>query len=232
MTNAKHIGKDGEKAFDQFNRNENGTITDNLIIKGNNLLALHTLKEEFAGKVKLIYIDPPYNMGGLGDTFSYNNNFKRSTWLTFMKNRLEIAKKLLREDGVLIVAIDENEQPHLGVMLKELFKDYEIHCITIVHNPRGIQGTNFSYTHEYAFFVVPEGKKLIGNRVIDESEIEFSNLRNWGGESLRTDAKNCFYPIIVNPKNSEIVDFGEVCDDDFHPCKREIKIDDMVTQRK
>ena len=228
LTNAKRIDKDGEKPLDQFNRNENHTITDNLIIKGNNLLALHTLKEEFAGKVKLIYIDPPYNTGGLGDTFTYNNNFKRSTWLTFMYNRLIVAKDLLRKDGVLIVAIDENEQPHLGVMLKEFFKDYEVHCITIVHNPRGVQGTNFSYTHEYAFFVVPKGKKLIGNRIIDESEIDFSNLRNWGGESLRSDAKNCFYPIIVDPNTSEIIEFGEVCEDDFHPSKREIIKDGKV----
>lgn len=220
LTNAKRIDKNGDKLLDQFNRNENGTITDNLIIKGNNLLALHTLKKEFAGKVKLIYIDPPYNTGGLGDTFTYNNSFKRSTWLTFMYNRLIAAKDLLRKDGVLIVAIDENEQPHLGVMLKEFFKDYEVHCITIVHNPRGVQGTNFSYTHEYAFFVVPKGKKLIGNRIIDESEIDFSNLRNWGGESLRSDAKNCFYPIVVNPKTSEIIEFGEVCEDDFHPNKK------------
>lgn len=228
LTNAKRIDKDGEKPLDQFNRNEKGTITDNLIIKGNNLLALHTLKEEFAGKVKLIYIDPPYNTGGLGDTFTYNNNFKRSTWLTFMYNRLIAAKDLLRKDGILIVAIDENEQPHLGVMLKEFFKDYEVHCITIVHNPRGVQGTNFSYTHEYAFFVVPKGQKLIGNRIIDESEIDFSNLRNWGGESLRRDAKNCFYPIVVDPKTSKIIEFGEVCEDDFHPSKREIIKDGKV----
>lgn len=228
LTNAKRIGKDGEKPLDQFNRNENGTITDNLIIKGNNLLALHSLKKEFAGKIKLIYIDPPYNTGGSGDTFTYNNNFKRSTWLTFMYNRLAVAKDLLRKDGVLIVAIDENEQPHLGVMLKEFFKDYEVHCITIVHNPRGIQGTNFSYTHEYAFFVVPKGKKLIGNRIIDKSEIDFSNLRNWGGESLRSDAKNCFYPIVVDPKTSEIIEFGVVCEDDFHPSKREIIKDGKI----
>ncbi|MCZ2130164.1 MAG: site-specific DNA-methyltransferase [Bacteroidia bacterium] len=228
LTNAKRIDKDGDKLLDQFKRNENGTITDNLIIKGNNLLALHTLKKEFAGKVKLIYIDPPYNTGGLGDTFTYNNSFKRSTWLTFMYNRLIAAKDLLRKDGVLIVAIDENEQPHLGVMLKEFFKDYEVHCITIVHNPRGVQGTNFSYTHEYAFFVVPKGKKLIGNRIIDVSEIDFSNLRNWGGESLRSDAKNCFYPIVVDPKTSEIIEFGEVCEDDFHPSKREIIKDGKV----
>ncbi len=72
------------------------TITDNLIIKGNNLLALHSLKKEFAGKVKLIYIDPPYNTGN--DSFGYNDSFNHSTWLTFMKNRLQIAKTLISKE--------------------------------------------------------------------------------------------------------------------------------------
>ncbi|HND78135.1 MAG TPA: site-specific DNA-methyltransferase [bacterium] len=120
LTNAKRIDKDGEKPLDQFNRNENHTITDNLIIKGNNLLALHTLKEEFAGKVKLIYIDPPYNTGK--DSFNYNDNFKHSSWLTFMKNRLEIAKQLLDDKGVLIVQSDDKEQAYLKVLLDEVMR--------------------------------------------------------------------------------------------------------------
>ncbi|REC75609.1 site-specific DNA-methyltransferase [Chryseobacterium elymi] len=228
LTNAKKFDKDGEKDFDQFNRNENGTITDNLIIKGNNLLALHSLKKEFAGKVKLIYIDPPYNTGGMGDTFTYNNNFKRSTWLTFMYNRLEAAKSLLSKDGVLIVAIDENEQPHLGVLLKDLFQDYEVHCITIVHNPRGVQGTNFSYTHEYAFFVFPAKQKLIQNRKIEEKDIDWRGLRDNGGESLRTDAKNCFYPIIVDKSTLEIIDFGSIVPENISINKRVIENENQL----
>lgn len=82
------------------------TITDNLIIKGNNLLALHSLKKEFAGKVKLIYIDPPYNTGN--DSFAYNDSFNHSSWLVFMKNRLEIARELLREDGAIFIQIDNS----------------------------------------------------------------------------------------------------------------------------
>ena len=200
------------------------TITDNLIIKGNNLLALHSLKKEFAGKVKLIYIDPPYNTRNpTADTFIYNNNFKDSSWLTFMRNRLEIGKKLLSKDGCLIIAIDENEHSYLGVLLHELFDtEYEIHNITIVHNPRGVQGTNFSYTNESAYFVIPKGKKSIVDRKIAPDEIEWRNLRDNGGESLRTDAKNCFYPIIV--KNEKIVGFGEVLlDDRKHPKQEEKK---------
>jgi adenine-specific DNA-methyltransferase len=119
LTNAKRIDKDGEKPLDQFNRNENGTITDNLIIKGNNLLALHTLKKEFAGKVKLIYIDPPYNTGD--DGFGYNDSFNHSTWMTFIKNRLVIAKELLASDGVIFIQINDIEEAYLKVLCDEIF---------------------------------------------------------------------------------------------------------------
>ena len=132
-----------------------------------------------------------------------------------MKNRLEVAKELLTKDGALIVAIDDNEHAYLSVLISELFREYEIHCITIVHNPRGVQGTNFSYTHEYALFVIPQGRKTIGDRKIPPEDITWSNFRNWGGESRREDAKNCFYPIIV--EEGEIVGFGDVLDDDEHP---------------
>lgn len=217
------------KVFTKFKRYENGKevpvkdirIEDSLVIKGNNLLSLYSLKEKYQNKVKLIYIDPPYNPDTKSNTFAYNNSFNESTWLTFMKNRLEVAKKLLTADGCLIVAIDENEQAELAMLLKEIYKGYEVHCITVVHNPRGIQGTNFSYTHEYAFFVIPEGKKSIGNRKIDESDIDWRGLRDNGGESLRTDARNCFYPIII--EDDKVVGFGDVVENGEHPEKSTIK---------
>ena len=92
---------------------------DNLIIKGNNLLALHTLKEKFSGQVKLIYIDPPYNTGS--DSFAYNDKFNHSAWLTFMKNRLEIAKELLSDDGYIFVQTDDSEQAYLKVLMDSVF---------------------------------------------------------------------------------------------------------------
>ena len=215
LTNWKRHTAEGRQVVTDIQRDENGVIRENLIIKGNNLIALHTLKQQFRGQVKLIYIDPLYNPDSPSNTFMYNNNFKRSSWLTFMRNRLEIAKALLRDDGSMIVAIDENEQNYLGVLLDEVFPEHEKHCITIVHNPRGVQGTNFSYIHEYAFFVIPKGKKVIGDREIPAEEITWSNFRNWGGESRREDAKNCFYPVIV--ENGEVVEFGDVLGDDEHP---------------
>lgn len=113
LTNIKRYSKDGIE--------ENPTITDkdNLILKGNNLLALHSLKKKYAGKVKLIYIDPPYNTGS--DSFKYNDSFNHSTWLTFMKNRLEVARELLRDDGVIFVQCDDNEQAYLKVLMDEVF---------------------------------------------------------------------------------------------------------------
>lgn len=119
LTNAKRIDQNGENNFDKFNRNENGTITDNLIIKGNNLLALHSLKKEFAGKVKLIYIDPPFNTGN--DTFKYNDRFNHSSWLTFMRNRLNIAKEILSNDGNILIHIDINEIHYLKILCDEIF---------------------------------------------------------------------------------------------------------------
>ncbi len=93
---------------------------DNLIIKGNNLLALHTLKAKFLGKIDLIYIDPPFNTEN--DSFGYNDKFNRSTWLTFMKNRLEIAKELLSQRGTIYVHIDHNEGHYLKVLMDEVFE--------------------------------------------------------------------------------------------------------------
>ena len=91
----------------------------NYLIKGENLKALKSLLPIYKGKVKLIYIDPPYNTGN--DGFKYNDNFNHSTWLTFMKNRLEVAKELLANDGVIFVQIDDNEQAYLKVLMDEIF---------------------------------------------------------------------------------------------------------------
>lgn len=117
--NWKRYTNDGEQEVRDIKRSEDGTIKENLIIKGNNLLALHSIEKQFAGKVKLIYIDPPYNTGN--DSFQYNDKFNHSTWLTFMKNRLEIAKKLLRNDGSIWINIDDTEAHYLKVLADEVF---------------------------------------------------------------------------------------------------------------
>ncbi len=118
LTNWKRYTVEGEKPVTELKR-ENGTIKENLIIKGNNLLALHSLLPQFEEQVKLIYIDPPYNTGG--DSFQYNDSFNHSTWLTFMKNRLEVARKLLRKDGAIFIHIDDIEEAYLKILCDEVF---------------------------------------------------------------------------------------------------------------
>ena len=119
LTNFKRYTTEGEKKVTEIKRDENGTIKENLIIKGNNLLALHTLKKQFRGKVKLIYIDPPYNNGV--QTFGYNDSFNQSAWLSFMKNRLDVVKELLIDDGSIWINIDDKEAHYLKVLCDEVF---------------------------------------------------------------------------------------------------------------
>jgi adenine-specific DNA-methyltransferase len=113
LTNFKLFDKDGEHEITELKGNEN------LIIKGNNLLALASLLKTHRGRIKLIYIDPPYNTGS--DSFGYNDNFNHSTWLTFMKNRLEIARKLLSPNGFICCHIDDSEGQYLKILLDEIF---------------------------------------------------------------------------------------------------------------
>ena len=114
FVNAKRYGANSETDAVDFDVDK-----DNLIIKGNNLLALHTLAEKYEGSVKLIYIDPPYNTGS--DSFAYNDKFNHSAWLTFMKNRLEIARELLSEDGSIFIQIDTFEESYLKILCDGVF---------------------------------------------------------------------------------------------------------------
>jgi methyltransferase len=112
FTNAKRYTKDGIEENIAFDEN------DNLIIKGNNLIALSSLLKRYEGKVKCIYIDPPYNTKN--DSFNYNDSFNHSSWLTFMKNRLELAKKLMSNDGLIFIQLDYNESHYAKILLDEV----------------------------------------------------------------------------------------------------------------
>lgn len=227
----------------------NWDTTENLYIEGDNLEVLKLLQESYLGKVKMIYIDPPYNTG---KNYIYRNDFSideaeyaeqagyignsgarlvanpvgsarfHSAWASMMYQRLLLARNLLTDDGVLVCAIDENELYSLGMILKEIFGEgtYDHVCVSVIHNPRGQQGKNFSYTNEYALFVFPKALKVISDKRISGEDVSWSPLRNWGSESERTDAKNCFYPVIV--KNGKIIGFGDVSPDDYHPAQTEV----------
>lgn len=206
---------------------------NNLMIEGDNYLALSVLNYTHKKNIDLIYIDPPYNTGA--KNWKYNNDYvdkddeyRHSKWLSFMRHRLNLAKNLLKDDGVLICAIDENEQAHLSVLLEQIFAAYDQYTVTIIHNPGGTQGNNFHYTHEYAIFLVPKNKTLVGLQDRTDNP-DVRPLRDVStGNHLREDAKNCFYPILV--KDGKIVGFGDVCKDSFHPKSANVLRKDGITE--
>ena len=223
----------------------NFDTTKNLFIEGDNLDALKLLQETYLGKIKMIYIDPPYNTG---TNLIYRNDFVENTsrfrersgemdadgirlvantenngrfhsdWLSMIYPRLKLAKTVLADDGVLVCSIDENEFSTLSKILKEIFGEgkgsYEHSYISIVHNPRGQQGSNFSYVNEYLIFIYPsDKKKYLAD--FKKDEVDSRGLRDSGSGADRTDAKSCFYPFIV--RDDGIIDVGDIPPDSFHP---------------
>jgi adenine-specific DNA-methyltransferase len=140
-----------------------------------------------------------------------------------------VARNLLSQDGVLVVAIDENEFAALSVIIKEIFGEsaYEHSYVSVVHNPRGQQGINFSYVNEYLIFIYPaDGKKHLAD--FPKDEVDSRNLRDSGTESDRTDARACFYPFYV--KDGKIVRIGDVPSNDFHPASANIDMPDGTVE--
>lgn len=142
LTNFKKFDKDGEHIVNEIKGNEN------LVIKGNNLLTLASLLKTHRGKVKLIYIDPPYNTGN--DGFNYNDSFNHSSWLTFMKNRLAVARKLLNDEGVIFVQCDDYEQAYLKVLMDEVFgRENFVSCIVYRKTDNQANIGNIARVKEY-----------------------------------------------------------------------------------
>ena len=195
-------------------------MTDGLLIHGDNWQALNLLRKKYAEEVKCIYIDPPYNTSA--SEIIYKNGYKHSSWLSLMENRISISADLMRDSAVLTIAIDENEMERLSFLLDRLFPLHSKTCVSVVHNPGGIQGDNFSYNNEFAYFVYPAAKgRYIGMQKRDDNP-DVRPLRDVStGEHLRTDAANCFYPIYV--KEAKVIGFGDVCEDAFHPS--EVNVD-------
>lgn len=210
----------------------------NLLIKGNNLIALHSLKEHFhhqseQNKVKLIYIDPPYNTGS--DSFNYNDRFNHSSWLTFMKNRLEIARELLRDDGVIFVQCDDNEQAYLKVLMDEIFgRENFVSCFVCVSAPAGTQSSVFvAQQHNYCLSYAKNKNSLkLFNIKLTEQELkekykekdEYGNFyseRIWKrGEGGRMeDVPSLHFPVYYDKEQDKIF-----IDDENSNTKNLIKI--------
>ncbi|WP_235750771.1 site-specific DNA-methyltransferase [Mycoplasmopsis bovigenitalium] len=180
FTNAKRYTKDGVQ--ENITLNEN----DNLIIKGNNLIALSSLLKRYEGKVKCIYIDPPYNTGN--DSFNYNDSFNHSTWLVFMKNRLELARRLLSDDGVIFVHLDRNEVHYCKVLMDDIF-DRKNGITTIVWLNKEGGGKSdsklFRQKHEYILTFA----KNINNITINPLQVKDINRYKEQDEYVATRGK-------------------------------------------
>ncbi|GAA7697597.1 site-specific DNA-methyltransferase [Helicobacter pylori] len=179
-----------QKALCRFEMHGEGDLENalkdkntNYLIKGNNLIALHSLKKKFAKQVKCIYIDPPYNTGN--DSFNYNDNFNHSSWLVFMKNRLEVAREFLSDDGVIFVQCDDNEQAYLKVLMDEIFlRENFVSCITHIVKPEGRMYGQVAKTHEYILVYAKNINNLIFNEIEKEGHA-FSYVDEKGGFDLQ-----------------------------------------------
>ena len=196
-----------------------------LLINSENFQALELLQEKYNKRIKCTYIDPPYN--AKSSEILYKNTFKHASWMSLMYDRLKLGKNLNTNDFVYSIAIDEVEQEKVGYIISEIFPENKKVCLSIVHNPRGQQGKNISYIHEFAFMVYPnDQRKYLADIVRDE--IDSRNLRDSGTESDRTDAATCFYPILI--KDNNVIGFGDVPNDDYHPHSPNIMLEDGTIQ--
>ncbi|HHY0528489.1 TPA: DNA methyltransferase [Vibrio parahaemolyticus] len=208
LTNFKKFDSNGEHTDFELSQN------DNLVIKGNNLLALHSLKKSHTQKVKLIYIDPPYNTEN--DGFQYNDRFNHSTWLTFMKNRLEAARELLSSNGLIAVQITDIEHAYLRVMMDEIFgKDNFISTIIWKKRSGAPNDKTIGATHEYIILFAKNIDQLaIYRKARSEEQIaRYKNPDNhpkgpWAADNLMANVKggryveSLYFPI-VNPNTGE-----------------------------
>lgn len=199
LTNFRLYNMGGVKEVDNPNN-------QNLIIKGNNLLALHSLKRKFGGKVKLIYIDPPYNTGS--DSFGYNDNFNQSTWLTFMQNRLEVAKAFLANDGVICVQCSFHQFAYLRVLMDAMFEKHLCDFnIQVRHPDRSLTGDKeFNDVIEYILLYSNNKNKKMPYKEVAKTIDDYT---------IQIDIKNGALP--------ESIQCGDKIVEIFTPDKYEIK---------
>ncbi len=179
---------------------------DGLLVHGDNWQALNLLQERYNQNVQCVYIDPPYNTAA--SEIIYKNNYKHSSWLTFIFDRISIASTLLDIHAAWVVAIDDTEMVGLAQLLDSTMKSYDRNMVVVNHHPAGsgLEGTNISSTHEYAIFMTPAGLNILrGEKKPDEvNKIGF--VRTGTAESnLRSGRPNSFYAFLINPETSEIV---------------------------
>lgn len=192
------------------------------LIEADNYHALQLLEYLYEGRVDCIYIDPPYNTGARdwkynNDYVDSNDAYRHSKWLSMMKKRLLIAKRLLKETGILIITIDDNELSHLDCILMSMFPEYDRFIVTIEHSRRGRRGKNMAKSNEFGLFLVRHGLDIICQETAIGLGGEVRNLRRTGSGSLRTQRHKKFYPIYIDTIKQCVVEIGEYLPLDQEP---------------
>ena len=226
----------GLKEIDRVERG--GDKPYHVVINGENYHALQTLVYAYQGQVDCIYIDPPYNTGATD--WKYNNNYvgkddkyRHSKWLTFMEDRLRLARKLLNpKDSVLIVTIDEKEYLRLGLLLEQLFPEAKIQMVSSVIRPSGMaRGSEFSRANEYLYILrfgdcivspLPLSEEWKGNiQNTTTNKVRWQSLMRGGSNSERSHSPGCFYPIFISLDKKHILGVGKPVpiDIDYHTVK-------------
>lgn len=178
--------------------------TDGLLIKSENFQALNLLLERYKEKIDCIYIDPPYNTGD--STILYKNNYLHASWLSLIENRLSIARKLLTNDRVIFIAIDDYEMANLCEMIDTLYSDFKREMIIVNHHPQGGKGTVLANTHEYMLVLLSKDSDLtlIGRTISDDVEYRPFKRSGTAESNFRYARPNSFYAILVDPKSKEV----------------------------
>jgi len=190
--------------------------TENMLIHGDNLLALKALEQDYAGKIKCIYIDPPYNTGYAFE--QYDDNLEHSIWLSLMYPRLELLRNLLNEQGIIYIQIDDREQAYLKVICDQIFGRNNFIC-TFIWEARSGQGNTVGQIaegHEYILcyaknqqavsFKKIENIAQKGNYTDSKSSYKREQLRQWGQGDKREDRPTMYYPVVA-PDGSAIFPF-------------------------
>lgn len=186
--------------FDNLDDSLNG-----LLVNSENFQALGLISKTYKQSLKCIYIDPPYNTSAT--PIVYKNDYKHSSWLSLIENRIRLSKTILSEDGVMSIAIDDAELVNLSKLLEGVFHEYELQKVIVNHYPgSGTGRSNVSRTHEYNLFLIPHGKDLLRGSEVESGTRERAFRRAGTGENnYREGRPNSFFCLLVDPSTFEVV---------------------------
>jgi len=178
--------------------------TDGVLLNSENFQALNLMQARYKERVKCVYIDPPYNTGP--SEIIYKNEYKESSWLSLMLDRIRYSQNLLDTDACYAIAIDDFELARLCELTDSIFRKHDRHMAVVNHHPQGGMSSNLSRTHEYMLMMTPHGEDILrGKAKSGEPELRSFMLSGPGENKSRSGRPNSFYALLVDEKNNKIV---------------------------